>query len=315
MKNNIALLKDAIEKSNRILILTHASPDGDALGSVAALKQIICKLGKVADCLLDELCPSRFPHLKEYFKVQKSTNEVYDLVILADCADRSRTGVSYPAPKNLCFIDHHISNPMDGDINIVAPDAAATAEIMYDIMQEWKIPCDDHIAAAIYTGILTDTGGFLFQNTTKKTHEIAAGLLTYSFDKTAIARISFQEKSLTYSKLYAHLFESLHHSEKFAAVIGFIDHDTYLSLGATVEDTEGLSAALRNITGIECAVLLTEREKGLIKGSVRSNDRYNANELASIFGGGGHIRAAGFKTTLSYQDIKEQIHEWLSAHQ
>ncbi len=315
MKNNIALLKDAILSSNRILILTHASPDGDALGSVAAFKEIIKKMGKEADCFLDEPCPARFPHLKEYFTVQKSTDEVYDLVILADCADKNRTGVYYPTPKILCFIDHHISNPMDGNINIVNPDAAATAEIMYDIMKSWDISCDDSLAAAIYTGILTDTGGFLFQNTTKRTHEIAAELLNYSFDRTGIARISFQEKSLTYSKLYAHLFETLYHDKEHHAVIGFTDFNTYTALKATVEDTEGLSAALRNISEVECAVLLTEREKGLIKGSVRSNDRYNANELASIFGGGGHMRAAGFKTNLSYEVIKEQIHEWLSSHQ
>ena len=315
MKNNIALLKDTIISSNRIMILTHSSPDGDALGSVAALKQIIHKMGKEAACFLEEACPSRFPHLKDYFTIKESTDEIYDLIILADCADRSRTGVTYPTPKKLCFVDHHISNPMDGDINIVVPKAAATAEIMYDLMKEWNIPCDDNIAAAIYTGILTDTGGFLFQNTTKKTHQIAADLLEYHFDKTAIARISFQEKSLTYSKLYAHLFETLYHDKKYCAVIGFTDYDTYTALGATVEDTEGLSAALRNISGVECAVLLTEREKGRIKGSVRSNDQYNANELAGIFGGGGHMRAAGFKTNLSYEQIKEQIHEWLSTHQ
>lgn len=315
MKNNIALLKDAIETSNHILILTHSSPDGDALGSVAALKQIIHKMGKEADCFLEELCPSRFPHLKDYFTVQESTEKVYDLVILADCADSSRTGVSYPAPKTLCFVDHHISNPLEGEINIVYPDAAATAEIVYQLMKQWDIPCDEKLAASIYTGVLTDTGGFLFQNTTKKTHEIAAELLEYSFDRTSIVRTSFQEKSLTYSKLYAHLFETLCHQEEFCAVIGFIDYHTFSSLKATVEDTEGLSAALRNISGVECAVLLTEREPGFIKGSVRSNDRYNANELANTFGGGGHIRAAGFKTNLTYQQIKEQIHEWLSSHQ
>ena len=109
MKNNIALLKDAILKSNRILILTHTSPDGDALGSVAALKQIISKMGKEADCFLEELCPARFPHLQDCFSVKKTTEEIYDLVILADCADRGRTGMMYPTPKTICFVDHHIS--------------------------------------------------------------------------------------------------------------------------------------------------------------------------------------------------------------
>ncbi|MBO5409376.1 MAG: bifunctional oligoribonuclease/PAP phosphatase NrnA [Clostridia bacterium] len=315
MKNNIQLLKETILSSDRILILTHSSPDGDALGSVAALKQIIKKMGKEADCFLEELCPSRFPHLKDCFTVQKSTEEIYDLVILADCADRGRTGVVYPAPKTLCFVDHHISNPKDGQINVVNPDAAATCEMVYDLMNEWEIPCDGDLAAAIYTGILTDTGGFLFQNTTKKTHEIIADLLNFSFDRNSIVRISFQEKSLTYSKLYAHLFETLCHNEEHGAVIGFIDYETYCSLNATVDDTEGLSAALRNISNVECAVLLTEREKGFIKGSVRSNDRYNANDLANQFGGGGHMRAAGFKTNLTYQEIKEKIYEWLSTHQ
>lgn len=315
MKNNISLLKQTILQSNNILVLTHASPDGDALGSAAALKLLIQKMGKKADCLIDEKFPSLFPHLKQYFTEQKETDTVYDFVILVDCADRTRTKVSYPVPKNIACIDHHISNPKNCDINIVDAHAAATAEIMYEIMKEWSIECDGNLAAAIYTGILTDTGGFLFQNTTQKTHQMVADLLSYSFDRNQIVRTSMLEKTLTYSRLYSHLFENLIHFEDFKAVIGYVDHNTYQKLNVTADDTEGLSGALRNITGIECGVLLIEREQGTIKGSIRTNEQYNANELASVFSGGGHMRAAGFRTTLPYQQIKEKIHEWLSTHQ
>lgn len=315
MKNNISLLQQTVLESSNILVLTHASPDGDALGSATALKLLIQKMGKKADCLLDEKFPSLFPHLKQYFTEQKETDTVYDLVILVDCADRSRTKVSYLAPKKIACIDHHISNPQNCDINIVDANAAATAEIMYRIMKEWGVACDSDIAAAVYTGILTDTGGFLFQNTTKETHQTVADLLEYPFDRNQIVRTSMLEKTMTYSRLYSYLFENLVHFEDLKAVIGYVDYKTYQKLNVTADDTEGLSGALRNITGIECGVLLTEREQGTIKGSIRTNELYNANELASVFNGGGHMRAAGFRTTLTYQQIKEKIHEWLSAHQ
>ncbi|MBQ7792017.1 MAG: bifunctional oligoribonuclease/PAP phosphatase NrnA [Clostridia bacterium] len=315
MKNNTALLKQAIIESDKILLLTHTAPDGDALGSTAALKLLLQKMGKQPDSYVDDTFPAVFPHLKPYFTMAKETDTVYDLVILVDCADKTRTKFQYPVPKKIACIDHHISNPKNCDINIVDADSAATAEMMYVLMQEWQIPCDDEIAAAIYTGILTDTGGFLFQNTTKRTHEIAADLLSYSFDRNSIVRVSMLEKTMTYSALYAYLFETLTHFEPMKAVIGFIDYKTYQKFGATNDDTEGLSGVLRNITGIECGVLLTERESGTIKGSIRTNEMYNANELAGIFGGGGHMRAAGFRSTLSYDEIKEKIYEWLSAHQ
>lgn len=315
MKNNIALLKQEIKNSNQILILTHTAPDGDALGSAAGLKLLLQQLGKQADCLLDGRFPARFPHLKPYFTEQKESDKTYDLIIFVDCAGRDRTGVCYRAPKKTAIIDHHVSNPKDCDINIVDPNAAATTEIIYRLIQEWNLNCNSDIAAAVYTGLLTDTGGFLFQNTTPATHRIAAELIDYPFDKNQIVKVSFLEKTLTYSILYSHLFESLVTYDSLQSVIGFIDYKTYNTHQATTDDTEGLSAALRNISGIECAVLLIEKDSGIIKGSVRTNERYDANLLAQQFGGGGHTRAAGFRTTLPYQNIKETIYEWLSSCQ
>lgn len=315
MKNNMLLLKQAVLESSSILLLTHSSPDGDALGSTAAFKLILQKMGKQPDCFVEDTFPKNFPHLEAYFTIAKETEKVYDLVILLDCADKTRTGFCYPAPKKIACIDHHISNPKSCDINLVDAEKAATAELVYHLMKEWNIPCDGKIAAAIYTGILTDTGGFLFQNTTKETHEAAADLLSYPFDRNKIVRVSILEKSLTYSTLYAHLFDTLIHFKDQKAVIGFIDNATYQRLQVTTDDTEGLSGVLRNITGIECGILITEREPGFFKGSIRTNETYDANLLAQIFGGGGHKRAAGFRSTLSFPEIKEKIYEWLSAHQ
>ncbi len=315
MKNSMLSLKNLIAESESILILTHASPDGDALGSSASLKLMLSKMGKQADCLIAERFPVLFPHLEQYFTIQESTSREYDLVILVDCATKERTSVAYPKPKKIACIDHHISNTAEYDVKILDPDAAATAELMFMIMNEWKIMCDSEIAAAIYTGILTDTGGFLFQNTTEKTHRIVADLLKFPFDRNYVVRKAILEKSMVYSALYAHLFSTLTHYPEKKAVIGVIDYDTYQKYQTTSDDTEGLSGALRNIRGIECGVLLTEKEKGTVKGSIRTNETYNANELASLFGGGGHIRAAGFRTQQTVDEIKEKIYEWLSAHQ
>ena len=158
--------------------------------------------------------------------------------------------------------------------------------------------------------IVCDTGGFIFDSTRKSTHLIAAELYSYDFPRFETIRQAYLTKTLTYNKLASLLIESLYTENDFA--MGFIDNETYLSHEATSEDTDGLSNVIRNIEGINCAILLTEREKGVIKGSIRTSSEYDANALAGIFGGGGHIRAAGFCTELKYDEIKEKIHEWLS---
>lgn len=305
-------LKNQINKSANILILTHTSPDGDAIGSSVSMKILLTKMGKDADCFLDEKVPKQFSFFEEYFTISKEVTNEYDLVVFVDCASKDRNAVSYNYNTPTCIIDHHISNKKDGDVNIVMPQACSTGEIIYSLYKEYNIPLCEHSAQAIYTSIFCDTGSFMFSNTNRQTHLIVADLLNYNFDKDIIARKAYMEKSLTYSKLYSYIFSNMTMLNNSQVAIATIDFDTYTQLNASNDDTDGLSNAVRNIIGVDCGILLTEKEKGIIKGSIRTNEGYDANQIAQMFDGGGHIRAAGFKTTQTKTEIKEKINEWLS---
>jgi len=307
-------LLQELKKSKNILILTHMSPDGDALGSSVAMKYLLKGMNIKSDCVIDEEIPRQYTFLSDEFIIQKEAKENYDLIIFVDCAGKDRCSVIYPKNLKTCGIDHHMSNLKDCDINIIE-NTAATAEIIYDMFLEYNIPLCKSAAIAVYTAIYTDTGGFSFSNTTKKTHETAAVLCGFDFDRAYIARKAYQEKSLIYSKIYSYIIENLVMLDNSRVAIGYLPYDIYISLNATSDDTEGLSQVLRSIIDVECGVFLTEKEKGIIKGSVRTNDIYDANNIAASFGGGGHLRAAGFKTNLTYLEIKDKINEWIFANQ
>ena len=312
MKSEMLKFFDLIKEVSDILIVPHVSPDGDALGSCAALKIYLERLGKKADLYVSEEISSKFECVKKYFEVKPETDHSYELVIYVDCAEKTRADVKFPEPKMSCVIDHHFSNPLDADINIVDKKAPATGEVMYELFETTGVELDESSAASIYLAILTDTGGFLYESTRKRTLEIISKLYDYDFDRTDIVTRAMLKKSMSYNKLYSYVVKNAVILQNIAAVC-YIDNDYYLASNVSHEDTDGLSNVLKNIEGIMLGVTLTEREKGLIKGSVRTDSPIDAVGLAKIFGGGGHVRAAGFSTDLKFEEIKEKINEWLLA--
>lgn len=310
MKAKMLELKDRIIKASDIMIVTHVSPDGDALGSSAALKIYIQKLGKQADMFVCEEISEKFASVASYFEVKPKTDHKYELVIYVDCADKSRADIEFPEPFYSCMIDHHISNAIECDMNIVDGYAPATGEIIYELYKSTGVPLDDNAAKAIYLAILTDTGGFVYESTRKRTHEIVAELYDYNFDRTEIVTQSMLKKSLLFNKLFAYVMENAVILNNNTA-IAYLDNDIYQKNKIMPADTDGLSNLLKDIEGIKCGILLTEKDKGYIKGSIRTDAPIDATCIASLFGGGGHTRAAGFKTEENYEKIKEKINGWL----
>ncbi len=310
MKNEMLKFFDLVKETEDILIVPHVSPDGDALGSCTALKIYIDKLGKKADLFVSEEISPKFECVKKYFEVKKETDRVYDVVVYVDCAEKMRADIKFPLPKKSCVIDHHFSNPLDADINIVDKKAPATGEIIYELFEKTGVGLNEAAASAIYLAILTDTGGFIYESTRKRTLEIIAKLYDYDFDRTDIVTRAMLKKSMSYNELYSYVVDNAVILNGMAAV-SFIDNDYYTKKSVSHEDTDGLSNVLKNIEGISLGVTLTEREKGLIKGSIRTDAPVDAVGLAKIFGGGGHMRAAGFSTNLKFEEIKEKINEWL----
>ena len=312
MKNNVLKFKEALLKAESILIVSHISLDGDAVGSCAALYKMLEHFGKKPTLCSGEPIPKKYGEFGDLFEIVPETDRIFDMVIYVDCGEESRANVEFPKGKTSCTIDHHISNTGYGDINIIDPEAPATGEIIFEMFDILGIPLDNYTAYALYMAILTDTGGFLFSNTRKRTHEVTAMLYDYDFPKHETAKKVLLEKSLTSYKLTAKIFENIYLKDDVA--IGYIDYETYTKYNVTSEDTDGLSNSLRNIEGINCGILLTEKEKNFTKGSIRTDDGYDANEIASHFGGGGHLRAAGFSVSENPLKVKEQLNEWLFTH-
>lgn len=310
MKKEILKFRKLIDEVSDILIVPHISPDGDAYGSCAALKMYLEKLGKKASLYVSEEISSKFECIKEYFEVKPETEHVYELVIYVDCAETARADISFPKPEKRCMIDHHITNKGECDVNIIDGYAPATGEVIYEIIKGTNVALDNKIAEALYLAILTDTGGFVYENTRKRTLEIIAELYDYDFDRTDIVTKAMLKKSMLFNKLYAYVIENAVVLDGKVAVC-FIDNEYYTKNNVTSSDTDGLSNVLKNIEGLCCGVLLTEKEKGYIKGSVRTDAPIDAAALSGLFGGGGHIRAAGFRTEFKYEEIKEKINEWI----
>ncbi len=310
MEKEILKLQKVLNEVSDILIVPHVSPDGDALGSCAALKIYLDKLGKKADLFVSDNISPKFECVREYFEVKAETEHIYELVIYVDCAEKARADIKFPEPAMSCVIDHHFSNPLDGDINIVDKHSPATGEVIFELFSKTGVSLDNASAAAIYLAILTDTGGFIYENTRKRTLEIISMLYDYDFDRTDISTKAMLKKTMSYNKLYSYVMDKADILHNMAAVC-YIDNDYYEKNKVSSDDTDGLSNVLKNIEGISLGVTLTEREKGLIKGSIRTDAPVDAVGLAKIFSGGGHVRAAGFSTDLKYEEIKEKINEWL----
>ena len=187
-------LKKAIKKAKSILILTHINPDGDALGSTLGFKCMLEKMGKKAAILLEKGLPEMFSVFGDEF-LNREYNEEYDLVCALDCGDIARLGdlSKYFIGNTLC-IDHHVSTEKFAKTSYVDSKAAATGEIIYDLAKSLKIPFDSKMASALYGAILTDTGGFMFSNTTKKTHDIIGELIKSGADFYTLNKKLIQEK-------------------------------------------------------------------------------------------------------------------------
>lgn len=301
---------ELIKESSNIAILSHIMPDGDNIGSCLALYNALVKLGKNVIVALDDDVPEVYRFLKNSDQIVKPENDYnLDLVIALDCGDAGRLGKSakYLENNKIINIDHHISNSNFGHYNIVDVNASATAELVYDLINKLKINMDKDICECIYTGIVTDTGLFQYSNTTSETHRIVADLISNGVEPAKVYKDVYQNNSLSKIKLLGEALSSieLHYSNKIASII--LKKELFEQIGAKDEDADGIINYARDIKGVEVALLFRETEDGKIKIGFRSKDFMNVNEIAQMFGGGGHKRAAGATAVGEIRDIKEKV--------
>ncbi|MDD2481160.1 MAG: bifunctional oligoribonuclease/PAP phosphatase NrnA [Lutispora sp.] len=308
---NPAVIK-LIRDSNNIAILSHIMPDGDNIGSSLALYNALNKIGKNAAFILEDDVPQIYKFLKGSEKVEKpQNNHKFELVIVLDCGDTGRLGKSerYLEGRKVVNIDHHLSNTNFGLYNLVDPNAAATSEIIYQLIKSLDIPLDKDISECIYTGIVTDTGQFQYSNTTNFTHQIAGDLIKQGVEPSKLYRDIYQNNSKAKMKLIGRAINSLefYHQDKIASMT--LKKEVFESIGAQDEDADGIINFARDINEVEVALFFKEAEDEKVKIGFRSKDYVNVNEIAQKFGGGGHKRAAGATVTGEIENIKEKVLE------
>lgn len=315
MNNSFEVLIDlAIEKileSRNIFIVSHVQPDGDNIGSILALGLALKKIDKNIHIIKSDTVPSDYLFLPNVDLIEDYSGDIeIDLLISLDASDENRLGenkVLLEHSKSIINIDHHISNTNFGHINIIDSTAAATGELVYKLIKQMNIPIDKDIGTCIYTAISSDTGSFMYDNTTSITHEIASELLKLEIDKSNININLYQNRSIERTMLFIKALETLKvYFDNQVAVVK-ITRKMLEDSGAKIEDTEGIVSFIREMRNIEIAILLKEFSEDEIKVSIRSKRFADVAAICDKFGGGGHIRAAGCTINASIATAEELI--------
>lgn len=302
-------IKEKIEDSNSIVILTHEHPDGDAIGSSLALMHGLRKLGKSVDVIIPgvnkmyNILPG-FEDIKEYFV----ENYNYDLCIALDSSDIERLHVCkeiFQKTKNTIVIDHHITNQNFGDVNYVNAVASSTCQNLLVILAYLDVAISKDIAACVYAGILTDTGGFRY-NVQPETFEFAAMLLETGIDITKIYRNLFDLTTVPRTKLLGRALDKLEILSNGRIAFTYISKEDEEELNICDGDHEGIVNYGRNIDGVEVSILVRQVDNKY-KISMRSNEYLDVSLIATKYGGGGHMKAAGITTDMSLELIMQTL--------
>ena len=302
---------DEIKQANTIVVLTHETPDGDAIGSSLGVKLALEKIGKMVDVIITE-CPRMYDYLPKFTEIKKKSDiEKYDLAISVDCADLKRLDKKeyFENALKTIVIDHHGSNNMYGDLNYVNPAAPACSEIILAILTYFKFDIDIDIGTCLMTGIITDTGGLQYPATTADTFEYTAELLRKGVNISEIYKRTLHTKTRANFELGKRLIERLELLENGKIAFSYITLKDLNDVNAEEGDHEGLVNIGREIENVQISIFIRQKnEQDEYKISMRSNsDKINVSDICMIFGGGGHPRAAGAVIKGDVQTIKEKL--------
>ncbi len=311
LKSPISQAIDIIKNSNRLYICSHVEPDGDNIGSTLALGMALMKMSKDVRLIKVDNIPQKYLFLPNSELIREyDIDEKIDTFIALDSSDMDRLGIGKEfalKANNIINIDHHVSNTNFGHVNIVSPKSAATGELIYRLINEIGAKIDKDIATCLYTAISTDTGSFMYSNTTNVTHLIVAELLQIGIDIEDININLYQNRSIEKTKLFIDCLNNLElFMDNMIGVISVTQHMLKKN-NAKMEDTEGIISFIRDINSVEVAVLLKEVEHDEIKVSLRSKKNVDVSKICAKFNGGGHKKAAGCTIYTNIVEAKRLI--------
>ena len=307
-----------INKAETIVVLAHENPDGDAIGSSVGVCLALQNMGKTAEVLMNEY-PANFSFLPGIENIKnKPSLEKYDMAIVVDCPDISRVYKDYipcfEKAKTTVEFDHHRKNAMFADYNIVNHVSPACAQILVSSFEYLNIEITKDIATNFLTGIITDTGGFKNSGVTTETFEFAGWALSKGINLPNVYRESMLVTSRTKFEAEKIAMQRLEFFENGKIAFTYMTKEDDKSIGVKAGDHDGIVEIGRNIKDVEVSIFLYQRDDGSFKGSLRSNDYVDVADVCMMFGGGGHIKAAGCTLEMKLEDAKKVIIEEVKKH-
>ena len=303
-----------LQSWDKILILCHASPDGDTLGSACALARGLVSLGKRADICCADKIPAKFQYLFEGLELGGFAPEH---IVSVDVADMQLLGGLKEefSGKIELAIDHHGTHREFAPRRWVEPDSAATAELIWLLLKEQNVNISPEMASCVYTGITTDTGCLRYQNATPRTYRIAAETIEAGANAGEINRRMWETKTRAQMDAERKILDTMDYFCGGKCAMIFIPQSILQETGATESDVEGAASLPRQIEGVMIGVTVKEKEDGTVKISLRTTPPVNAAEICKNFGGGGHAGAAGCSfPELSMEEAAGKMREACEAY-
>ncbi len=322
-------LLEELRRAEKLIVVTHENPDGDALGSLIAMQEILTALGKECVMFIDA-GEFPLPHEYRFFPLDGLVSAPpADLdqrtIVFLDCGslDRNPAEAFQRPGAHILNIDHHHDNTRFGTVNLVVPEASCTAEIVWDLMHGLEVTPSLTTAEALYVGLITDTGRFMYENTGIRAHLMAAELIEAGVDVHGIYRCVYEDVPYGKLALLARGLANIHRFDDGRLTVTALSTQDFTESGAEESYSEGVIDYLRSVQGTAVAALIRDRMGDTDGGrpkkvSLRASDeRVDVSRIAREQGGGGHRQAAGFSTAMTWDELvaflREEVAEQLAA--
>ncbi|MBU1356076.1 MAG: bifunctional oligoribonuclease/PAP phosphatase NrnA [Candidatus Edwardsbacteria bacterium] len=307
-------IAQALEKHRRIMITSHVNPDGDSISSQLALASLLKSLGKQVSTINQDPVPERYRFLPGWESISnKMETPNVTAVCVVDCANPQRLGQAAelitPATMELIVIDHHVSNDGFGHIQYIDTQASSTCELVYRISQKLGVKLSAEQATILLSGIMTDSGGFRYSNTSPVTLRSAALLMESGAELAWISEQLYFQQPLRHLKVLGQLFSDLKTAANGRISWVALTQEIARKHGLDINDSEEFVSHVLAVKGAEVGLLFKEQGNGIVRVSFRSKGRVDVNRLAAIFEGGGHLQAAGARVRGSIDEVTRKVIE------
>jgi len=302
-------IRKVIEDSADIGCLAHKDADADSLGSALAFAISLRAMGKRAHTMAPAPAPTMLEYLPGFDTLEQMPERI-DSLFTFDCATLGRFGEKQLlVERTPCVVnvDHHVSNEAFGSINLVEPEASATGQVLYRLLRALDAPIPPDAATNLYAALFTDTGGFRHENTTEAALRLGAELVALGADPAWVALKSYKSRSVTQMRLEGLALARLQVEHVGQLIWSEVTQQMLGEAAASMQESEGIIDILQSVDTMKIAILFKENDSRAVKISVRTRDEFDATDLCTPFGGGGHRRAAGAELGMALPEAREKV--------